>query len=108
MNKTSKTYPVIFAPNGFGSHEFNYNIVETENGYTYDSVDVAGEPTRDNIKYVLMLEHYTQEEIYEMENVKRFSTKKADKTAYETYLDKKTECNNIISEMLGADFKQLN
>ena len=108
MNISSETYPVIFAPNGFGGHVFIYNIVETEYGYTYDSVDVAGEPTRDNIKYVLMLEHYTQEEIYEMENVKRLSTKKADKTEYKTYLDKKTKCNDIISEMLGADFKQLN
>lgn len=108
MNKTSETCPVIFAPNNFGGHEFNHNIVEAENGYTYDSIDVVGEPTRDNIKYALMLEHYTQEEIYEMENVKRLSTKKVDKTAYETYLDKKTECNDIISEMLGADFKQLN
>lgn len=77
---------------------FNWNVTESENGFEFDTVQVAGETTPENIKYAMMLEHYTAEEIYDMETVKKKSSKTKDKAAYREYKKLKDGYAEIIRE----------
>lgn len=90
---------IVYSENG--EVEFNWNIEEVGGGYEYESVQVAGELCITNVKYAMMLEHYTADEIHEMENVTRYSTKKKDKAAYSKYKSVKDACLNIILEAVG-------
>lgn len=105
MKKQSATRPETLNPARGGIVEFNYNVTEKDGGYEYDSVDVVGEVVRVNVKYAMVLERYTAEEIDGMENVKSRSRKKADKEAYAEYKAFKDACDAEITENLGEDFK---
>ena len=106
MRKHSETQPETLQPAAGGVVEFNYNVEAAQGGgYDYDSVDVIGEVVRVNIKYAMMLEQYSSDEINEMENVKRYSEDPADKAAYTDYKSVKDACNAIITAELGPDFK---
>ena len=101
MKKVKNTMPEHLEYSEDGTVFFNWNIVENNDLYEYDSVQVVGELCVSNIKYAMMLENYTDEEICEMENVKKTSTKKKDKEAYKTYKNLKDSYLNIILESVG-------
>lgn len=101
MKKVKNTMPEHLEHSEDGTVFFNWNIVENNNLYEYDSVQVVGELCVSNIKYAMMLENYTDEEICEMENVKKTSTKKKDKEEYQTYKNLKDSYLNIILESVG-------
>ena len=106
MRKHSETKPETLHPAAGGVVEFNYNVeAAQEGGYDYDSVDVIGECVRINVKYAMMLECYTEDEINEMENMKRYSDDPDDKQAYALYKETKDGFNQTISDELGPDFK---
>lgn len=105
MKRESKRKPKTMQQAEGGVVQFNRNIEGKSGNYTFDSTDVVGEPVRTNIKYAMVLERYTAEEIDEMENVKRTSRKKADKEAYAEYKAFKDGCDAEITENLGEDFK---
>ena len=101
MKKVKNTMPEHLEYSEDGTVFFNWNIVENNDLYEYDSVQVVGELCVSNIKYAMMLENYTDEEICEMENVKKTSTKKKDKEEYKTYKNLKDSYLNIILESVG-------
>lgn len=105
MKKQSDTIPETLRPVPGGCVEFNWNITEKNGGYEYDSVDVVGEVVRVNVKYAMMLEKYSDEEINEMENIKRFSTDISDISAYNTYKADKDLCDAHITAALGENFE---
>lgn len=105
MKKQSETRPETLQPVQGGCTEFNWNVTEKDGGYEYDSVDVVGEVVRVNVKYAMMLELHTADEINEMENVKRTSTDPEDIAAYAAYKAEKDSCNAIITAELGENFK---
>ena len=105
MKKHSDIQPQTLNPVEGGVVEFNYNVTQSASGYDYDSVDVIGEVARVNIKYAMMLERYSAEQINELENVKRYSQDPADIAEYNAYKAVKDGFNDIISNELGPDFK---
>lgn len=105
MRKHSETQPQTLQPVAGGVVEFNYNVEQVSDGYEYDSVDVIGEVVRVNVKYAMMLERYTSDEINELENVKRYSDDPADRQEYAVYKSVKDDCDAIITAELGPDFK---
>lgn len=105
MRKHSDTRPQTLQPAQGGVTEFNYNVQQASSGFDYDSVDVIGEVVRVNIKYAMMLERYTDEEINDMENVKRYSQDPSDIATYNAYKAVKDSFNDIITNELGPDFK---
>lgn len=105
MRKHSEIQPQTLQPAQGGVVEFNYNVQQVSDGYDYDSVDVIGEVVRVNVKYAMMLESYSSEEINEMENVKRYSQDPTDQDEYAVYKAVKEGCDIIITGELGPDFK---
>lgn len=105
MKRQSETRPETLQPAEGGVMEFNFNVAATGGGYEYDSVDVVGEPARVNIKYAMMLERYTDEQINEMENVKRHSEDAEERAAYEAYKAVKDGFDAVISAELGNDYE---
>lgn len=105
MRKQSEEKPETLQQAEGGVTEFNYNVEFDGNVYDYDSVDVVGEVVRVNVKYAMMLEHYSADGINDMENKKRYSEKEEDRRAYQQYCDIKADCDSIITKELGPDFK---
>lgn len=105
MRKHSEIRPQTLQPAQGGVLEFNYNVLQVSDGYDYDSVDVIGEVVRVNVKYAMMLEPYSAEQINELENVKRYSDDPADRQEYAVYKSVKDDCDAIITAELGPDFK---
>jgi hypothetical protein len=102
MRKTSETRPETLVPSQYGGYEFNWNVTETEGGYAYDSVDVAGELTRANIKYAMMRERYTGEEITQYENAHHDNPQSTD-LGVMAYLAVKTWIEAVILQELGPE-----
>ena len=100
MRKTSETRPETIARNQYGGYEFNWNVTAIDGGYAYDSVDVAGELTRANIKYAMMREHFDGEHITEMENAYAANPKTKD-LAMKAYFAVKTWLEAVIEAELG-------
>lgn len=105
MKKFSKRRPAALTPADGGVTEFCHSVVPVEGGYEYESVDVIGEPVRTNVKYALMLERYTAEEIDEMENEKRYSEEPEVVAEYQAYIAVKTQCNDLINTTIGEGFE---
>lgn len=102
MRKTSETRPENLVPNQYGGYEFNWNIAEIEGGFAYESVDVAGELTRANIKYAMMREHFDGEHITEMENAYAANPRTKD-LAVKAYIAVKNWVEAVIEETLGEE-----
>lgn len=102
MKKTSETRPETIARNQYGGYEFNWNVTAIDGGFSYESVDVAGELTRANIKYAMMRERYTGEEITQYENIHHADPQSTDLGVL-AYLAVKTWVEGIITTELGPD-----
>lgn len=105
MKEFSTTLPKITVPQYDGTMRFNYNVKEFDDGYTYDSIDVAGEFTRDNICYAFLLEHYESQEIDELVSYLCNSDKTIDKLRWSAYQALKAEINGWIDLLLGVSFE---
>lgn len=105
MKKFSERRPAALTPADGGVTEFCYNVTPVDGGYEFDVTDVIGEPVRTNVKYALMLEHYTAEEIDDMENDKRYREEPEVVAEYEAYLAVKTRCDELISETISEGFR---
>lgn len=102
MRKTSENRPETLVPGQYGGYEFNWNITETEGGFSYESVDVAGELTRANIKYAMMREHFDGEHITAMENANAENPQTGD-LAVMAYLAVKAWVEAVIEQELGDE-----
>lgn len=104
MRKTSETRPQALVQNEFGGYEFNWAIEETENGFTYESIDVVGELTRANVKYAMMRERYTPEEITAMENAYAANPKTKD-LGVKAYFAVKNWIESILTAELDPNIQ---
>lgn len=105
MKVFSTTTPVSTAPQENGTTRFNYNVKEVDDGYSYDSVDVAGEFTRENICHAFLLGHYEGQEIDELVSTLCNSRVALDKLRWAAYKALKSEINGWIDYILGNDFE---
>ena len=101
----SETRPEATVPQQNGTVRFNFNIKEVENGFSYDSVDVAGEFTRNNICHAFLLGHYEQSEIDELLSTLCESDEPIDKLRWDGYNALKAVINGWIDIQLGSDFE---
>lgn len=105
MRQKSETRPQSLKLNEYGAWTFCWNITETENGFEFETVDAPGELTRANIKYAMMLERYTGEEITEFENQIAANNGQTKDLGSFAYIAVKQWVENILENQLDAEVK---
>ena len=105
MNKkTSPTRPPYQEAQADGTTRFAFNIIERNNLFEYNYLDVPGNFTRANIEYTYLLNYYTREEIDEIIGVISHSSEPIDVLITNRYNATKAEINGWIDIELGHDF----